>query len=67
MNKHIYITPETEICMLRMNGQVLQGYTVIDLSDPNEVTEGEINSNNGDLWDDLEANNQDDNVLWDKF
>lgn len=67
MSKQIYITPETEICMLRMNGQVLQGYTVIDLSDPNEVTEGEINSNNGDLWDDLEANNQDDNVLWDKF
>lgn len=69
MSKNIYITPETEICLLCMNGQVLQGYTIIDLSNPkpSEVTGGEINSNEGELWDEASSELKDDNSLWDKL
>lgn len=67
MSKQIYISPETDICVLRINGQVLQGYTVIDLSSPQEVTEGEINTNDGNLWDEEELADETDNRLWDKL
>ena len=69
MTKNIYITPETDICLLCMNGQVLQGYTIIDLSNPkpSEVTGGEINSNSDDIWESETSNSQDDNPLWDKL
>ena len=69
MSKQVYITPETEICVLRMNGQVLEDYTVIDLSNPKpkEVTEGEINSNGGGIWDVVVSDTQEDNSLWDSF
>lgn len=67
MNKQIYISPETDICVLHMNGQVLQGYTVIDLSSPQEVTGGEINTNDGNIWNEEELADEGDNELWDKL
>ena len=66
MNKQIYITPETDVCILSMNGQVLDEYTILDLSNEKvkEVTEGEINSNSGNVWDDLGMQSQ--SSLWDE-
>ena len=66
MNKQIYITPETDVCILSMNGQVLDEYTILDLSNEKvkEVTEGEINSNSGNVWDDMGMQSQ--SSLWDE-
>lgn len=69
MSKHIYITPETDICVLHMNGHLLDGYTILDLSNPNpqQVTGGEINSNSDNIWDNGDSDSHDDNALWDKL
>lgn len=67
MNKQRYITPETEICVLRMNGRLLDGYTIIDLSNPKQVTGGEINSNGNGIWDEADNETQDENELWDQL
>ena len=66
MNKQLYITPETDVCILCMNGQVLDGYTILDTSPEKvkQVTEGEINSNSGNVWDDMGM--QSNSTLWDE-
>ena len=66
MNKQIYITPETDVCILNMNGQVLDDYTILDLSKDKvkQVTEGEINSNSGNVWDEMGMQSQ--SSLWDE-
>ena len=67
MNNHNYIKPETDICVLHMNGQVLQGYTIIDLSKPQETTGGEINTNDSGIWDEADSEIPDESSVWDSF
>ena len=66
MNKHKYIIPETDICVLHMN-QVLQDYTVIGLSKPQETTGGEINANDSGIWDEADSELPNESSVWDSF
>ena len=47
--------------------QVLQDYTVIGLSKPQETTGGEINANDSGIWDEADSELPNESSVWDSF